>query len=192
MGEGHPQAGDGCWAQVPAGEAPARDPSRGLHVSLYWTGAHLSHLDLPSLQDLSSLMPSAAFGLVDHSHLDTPELNFLALKTPTSPLPPSLGLLASFLPSPATSQSSLCPCSPYPWTFSGLCGDPSTCLSTILQATASTVSQFLHPYCQPALTPGPGSHLPPAAFLESVAQFLKLNEFTAECFISLSLWGSRA
>lgn len=109
MGEGHPQAGDRCWAQVPAGEAPARDVPRGLHVSLYWTGAHLGHLDLPSLQDLSSLMPSAAFGLVYHSHLDTPELNFLAFKTPTSPLPPSLGLLASFLPSPATSQSSLCP-----------------------------------------------------------------------------------
>lgn len=138
------------------------------------------------------LMPSAAFGLVDHSHLDTPELNFLAFKTPTSPLPPSLGLLASLLPSPATSQSSLCPCSPYPLTFSGLWGDPSTCLSTVLQATASTVSQVLHPYCQPALTPGPGSHLPPAAFLVSVAQILKLNEFTAECFISLSLWGSRA
>lgn len=124
MGEGHPQAGNGCWAQVPAGEAPARDTPRGLHVSLYWTGAHLGHLDLPSLQDLSSLMPSAAFGLVDHSHLDTPELNFLAFKTPTSLLPPSLGLLASFLPSPATSQSSLCPCSLYPLTFLGLRGTP--------------------------------------------------------------------
>lgn len=120
MGEGHPQAGDGCWAQVPAGEAPARDTPHGRHASLYWTGAHLGHLDLPSPQDVSSLMPSAAFGLVDHSHLDTPELTFLAFKTPASPLPPSLGLPASFLPSPTTSQSSLCPCSLYPLTFSGL------------------------------------------------------------------------
>lgn len=37
------------------------------------------------------LMPSAALGLADHSHLDTPRLNLLAFKTPASHFCPALG-----------------------------------------------------------------------------------------------------
>lgn len=92
--------------------------SRGLHVSLCWTCGHLGHLDLPSPQGVSLLLcPQqhlAALTILIWTllHETTWLSRFLLLHSHPSP-----GLLGSFLPFPATSQSPACPCSPYPLTF---------------------------------------------------------------------------
>lgn len=61
-----------------------------------------------------SLVPSVAFSPRGHSHLDAAELKLLASRLPLPYSCPTPGLLGPFLPSLATSQSSPCPCSPYP------------------------------------------------------------------------------
>lgn len=133
------------------------------------------------------LMPSAALGLADHSHLDTPGLNLLAFKTPASHSCPALGpwglslrpLLSLFGIHAARTHGH----------FSGLHRGPLYWPLHVFQVTASTLSPVPSPQCQPALTPGPRGQLPPAALLVSVTQTLQLGMFTAERLLSPSLWG---
>lgn len=92
------------------------------------------------------LMPSAALGLADHSHLDTPGLNLLAFKTPASHSCPALGpwglslrpLLSLFGIHAARTHGH----------FSGLHKGPLYWPLHVFQVTASTLSPVPSPQCQ--------------------------------------------
>lgn len=89
---------------------------------------------------VTSLVLSAAFGLVDHSHLDAPGLNLLAFKTPTAPLG-SCGL------SSLSGYFSAVPVSVRPVPIGiprGFGGHQSACLPVSFSG-CSTLGPILHP-----------------------------------------------
>lgn len=128
------------------------------------------------------LMPSAALGLADHSHLDTPRLNLLAFKTPASHFCPALGPsghslrpLLSLLRGHAARTHG---------PFSGLHRGPLYCLP------GDRVHSRPPPQAPAPACPHPGATGPALSCSSlSVTWTLQLSTVTAERLISPSLWG---